>query len=185
MTDKMKLTKTERLILANQYRILEVLDPKEAEGYSNHRIALEDGYALNFSDAFQNIWDELPEEECTFVVDVLSMHRALHFSYQALEDKAGIDETSIKFDGFDGNNESHYMSYCRYFCIRLGRFAELADHGHDGYNSHMPTLDIYRRMLEAWEAMGKPHPMTKDQISDIQMARVHPEHKPGEDDIVQ
>ena len=181
----MKLSKTERLILANQFKILELLDPNEAEGYGNHRIALEDGFTLHYSDAFQNIWDELPEDECRYVLDVLDMHRALHFSYEKLKDRAGIEERSIKFSGFDGNNETHHMSYCRYFCDRLGRYKELADHGHEGYNSHMPTLDMYRRMLGAWEAMGKPHELTKDQIGEVQMARVHPENKPGEDDSVQ
>lgn len=181
----MKLSKTERLILANQYRILEILIPGESEGYSQHRMALEDGYALHYSDAFQNIWDELPESECELVLDVLSMHSALHFSYEALENKAGIKENSIKFDGFDGNNETHYMSYCRYFCDRLGRYAELADHGHDGYNSHMPTLEMYGRMLDAWRAMGKPNELTREQIGEIQMARVHPENRPAEGEAVQ
>ena len=181
MTDKMKLTKTERLILANQYRILEELEAKEAERYRNHRIALEEGYALHFSDAFQNISDEMSEEECRFVLDVLDLYRALHFSYKKLKDKAGIDATFVNFPGFDGNNEPHHLAYCEYFCERLGRFAELGPVP----NSHMQMLDIYRRTLHAWEAIGRPHELTKDQISDFQMAQVHPENKPGEDDTVQ
>lgn len=181
----MELSKVERLIIANQYRILEKLDPDEAEGYARHRQALEDGYQLHYDEAFYNIWDNLPEKECRFVLDVLSMHSALHFSFKELEDKSGIDEAYIKFQGFDGNNESHYMAYCKYFCVKLERFSELVDQGHDGFNSHSPTLDLYRRMLDAWERMDKPHRLSKDQIKELQMAHVHPEHKPTEDDTVQ
>ncbi len=181
----MKLTKIERLILANQYRILEALVPSEAEGYSNHRIVLEGGYALHFSDALQSVRDELSENDCEFVLDVLSMHSALHGSHEALEDKAGIDETFIKFAGFDGNSEIRYMSYCQYLCERLGQFAELRDPGRDGYNSHKLTLDMYRQMLNAWKNMGKPRELTKDQIIKLQMSGVHQKNRPGEDDTVQ
>lgn len=181
MTDKIKLTKTERLILANQYQILEVLGAKEAERYRNHRMALERGYALHFTDAFENISDEMSEEECTFVLDVLSMYRALHASHEKLKDKTDIDASSAQFLGFDGNNEPRHLAYCHYFCEHLGNFSELCPIP----NSHRQMLDIYRRTLRAWEAMGRPHELTKDQIGELQMAQVHPEHKPGEDDVVQ
>lgn len=42
----MKLSKLERLILANQFKILEALYPDDAESYENNRKAIEEGTYL-------------------------------------------------------------------------------------------------------------------------------------------
>ena len=49
MTD-IKFTRVERLLLANQYKILERLDPDEADYYTRHRIALERGYEGDYEE---------------------------------------------------------------------------------------------------------------------------------------
>ncbi len=49
--------------------------------------------------------DEVSEDDCRFVYDVLDMHRDLIRSYEALTDKAGIEAADVSFRGFDGNNE--------------------------------------------------------------------------------
>lgn len=44
----MKLTKVERLILSNQYSILEKLYPEEAEHYHLQKKIVENGYSLHY-----------------------------------------------------------------------------------------------------------------------------------------
>lgn len=171
----MKLTRAQRWTLSNQYRILEALYPDEAEDLRHTREALESGYELAYPPV--NISEDgVTEEECREVVDILDMHRALHFSYGRLEDKKGIKEGDVRFRGFDGNNETKYLSYARYFCGLDGggeRFKEL-DRG-DGFNSHMPVVDMYRRMLAVWMGqLDRRHDLTKAEIQLVLAAQPYP-----------
>jgi uncharacterized protein YfbU (UPF0304 family) len=47
MAGNLKLSLTERIVLANQLRILEAVDPDEAKSYQHQRDALERGYESN------------------------------------------------------------------------------------------------------------------------------------------
>lgn len=81
----MKLSKVERLMLVNQYLILEGLYPDEKEFYANNRKAIEEGFELHYSDLFAGISDKtLTEKECREVLDILDMFRAITFSYEKL-----------------------------------------------------------------------------------------------------
>lgn len=175
----MELSRTERWMLANQYRILEALYPDEADAFAEAREALESGYELHYRWLAERIYDApdtMTAEECTEVVDILDMHRALKRSYEALSDKSGIEEYAIQFHGFDGNNETKQLAYARFFCnLDGGRFTEL-DRG-DDFNSHMPSLDTYRRMLAEWKRLDKSHELSRDQIVKITEARVHPSRR--------
>jgi uncharacterized protein YfbU (UPF0304 family) len=177
MATPIKLTRTERWILANQYQILEVLKPDEAEGFAEVRIALERGYELHYTpDHIYAEGDIMSADMCEEVLDILSMHRALHDSFDGLKDKSGIRDRDITFVGFDGNNETTHMAYARYYCGLDGgqaRFTEL--HRGDNFNSHMPVLDMYRRMLRVWrDGLDKKHELTKDDIQHIVAARPYP-----------
>jgi uncharacterized protein len=164
----MNLTRFERLMLANQLQILEAVNPDEAESYAYQREALEEGYELHYDAAFEAISsDTMTEADCHFVVDVLAMHRSLQFACNDLGDMTGIDAHDIEFRGFDGNEESRLLGYCKYFCHEKpgpGRFTELTKAWRDDFNSHWPMADRYRQMLKAWRESANPHELTKDDI---------------------
>tara|TARA_R110000787_G_scaffold37145_7_gene94603 strand:- start:3420 stop:3935 length:516 start_codon:yes stop_codon:yes gene_type:complete len=164
----MKLDKIQRVILANQLKILEALYPDDAEFLAPKRTALEEGYALHYEDLAESYYDELPEEECKFVLDVLDMYRSITFSYREMEDKSGVSNEDIRFKGFDGNNETQYMAYCRYFIDDLGRFQELIEgqEYHD-FNSHTPMIQIYRDRLASWRELQENFFLTKGKIKEI------------------
>jgi uncharacterized protein len=166
--DKMDLTKKERLIIANQLKILEKLYPEEAEYYAQQRKAVEYGYALHYEDVFEGLYDGLSEEECKEVLDILSMYRALTFSYQRLDDKTGVEESALHFKGFDGNEETRQYSYAQYFIMDLDRFSELTyGSDHPDFNSHWPMLERYREMLNVWKGYRNNHQLNKEQILTI------------------
>lgn len=100
----------------------------------------------------------------------MAMYDALQRSYDALADKTGIDEYDITFQGYDGNNETKYMGYARYFCNDGERFANLRLGG-DGFNSHMTLRPRYQAMLRVWERFDRSYQLTKDQIQEIIDAR--------------
>lgn len=147
----MKLSYVERWMLSNQYRILEALYPKEAKSFAEQREAIEMGYVAEYDTQVLNT-RELSEEDCNRVVDVLDMYRSLTFSYDDLKDKRGIDADDIKFRGFDGNDEAHYLGYCRWFCTTHdGRFTEL--HPKEGFNSHWRMMPTYQEQLRRYNAV--------------------------------
>lgn len=89
----------------------------------------------------------------THVVDVLDMYDLLSQSYQALNDtnKKKYD-TAVKFGapdfpGFDGNNESEYLSAMRMLVDHLGRFQSYKGRI---LNSHHPTVERSINMLRVF-----------------------------------
>jgi len=164
----MNLSIKDRLILSNQFRILEALYPDEKQHFSNTREAIESGYEIEYDWQTQYIHREVVNvEECNQVIDILSMFDVLKHAYESIEDKSGIDEYKVKFLGFDGNNETKQMAYARYL-RKNGKFTNLESL--DDFNSHCPMLATYRRMLNEWSRSDKKYQLTKDDIKRITKA---------------
>lgn len=165
----MNLTKFERLLLANQYKILGLLDEKDSEEYDLIRTALENGYEAFYEDVFlQHISDGLKIEECKFVVDAMDMYATMQRAYRGLEDKSGISESNLEFAGFDGNHENSYMTYAEFLVHREGHWSILK-RASSGLNSHTPTIELYRRRIQIWKQipMEGRHQLTRDQLLSI------------------
>jgi uncharacterized protein YfbU (UPF0304 family) len=167
----MELTQTERMILANQYKILGALFPEEAKEYAYMRETVVQGYEIGYSDLEPGLTEPMSEGESREVLDILEMFSQLKYTYDNLEDKSGIKEYSVKFRGFDGNNEFRQLHYATHFCRDGERFRDL-----DIVNSHAPLLGSFRRMLVEWEKT-RPEPMTKEDVIRITEAAVHPENR--------
>jgi uncharacterized protein YfbU (UPF0304 family) len=163
LPDDIKLSKTERRILANQYTIMQHVDPPLAGDYAAIVEALESGYELAYLGIFDHISDGLSSEGCGFVIDVLSMYDAIQRSYKAVADKSGIEEWDVEFHGFDGNNETEQYGYALFVINKQNRF-EYLTMGNDGMNSHMELIPTYRRMLRRWKAAGKRYDMAKEEL---------------------
>lgn len=171
-----KLTDVERFIIANQFEILSRLDAlqggHESESYMRIAENLREGHEWLYSQMFDNLYDVLDEESAQHVLDVLQLYDFLKFSYQVLADKSGISAKDVEFDGFDGNNESEMLGFAN--ALRKDRRYESVI-GEYCKNSHYPTYDLYRRMLDKWAELGRPrYPLSRDTIIAIIEAKVHP-----------
>ena len=165
----MKVTPAERLMLINQYRILEKLVPDEAAAYAEMRNALERGFTLAYEGLTRNIdKHEMTEDECKEVINIVDMYRHLKESYDALPDKTKVDASSVEFPGFDGNDEaeSGYASYVRHMVEHEGRWAELRNREGD-FNSHCPMSDKYAGMLTAHSKFNRLKSLTKEEILEV------------------
>lgn len=161
----MELTRVERWILVNQYRILETLYENEREELSLARRALDNGFELEYESIIplhpQN--ESLDCQQCQLVVDILEMFRALRRSYDSLseEERDGITENAITFQGFDGNNETEEWAYCIYLRDQ-GRWQEsLQD---SDCNSHTRLLDHYCEMLMRWKSLPEQWCLNRQHI---------------------
>ncbi len=163
------MDKFQRIMLINQYLILEKLYPDKASEYALHRIAFEDGFELNYDWALEAADEVVTREQCQEVIDILQMHRVLlrHFNEGLISNS--INEDQIKFRGFDGNTETEHFAYANYFINNLGRFQEQLDNLKCSHslNSHGPTLVRYLAMLNKWNAKPDKYNLQPNDIDDI------------------
>ena len=165
------MTYEQRIIIINQFKILEKLYPDEEKDFSSRRKALEEGYVLHYEMIDPGISkDELSAEECQEILNILNMYRIIKASYNKLDDKTGISIPPKSFPGFDGNNETKRMFYVEYFLHDLERFTELHDDDEDfpDYNTHIESLEIYREMLTKFNSWGsEKHNLSGDRINEL------------------
>ncbi|MNK31862.1 hypothetical protein D3C87_503060 [compost metagenome] len=120
------------------------------------------------------------------VHDVLSTWSTIERAISELspEDRARLEEEAApfgknpRFPGFDGNNESEYMSAASFMIEKMGFYPEMADRSH--LNSHMPTLQTFDRMKstfdEAWKEASYSG-LNVDQLIKILNEKRHPDNR--------
>ena len=162
----LKLSLLERLMLCNQYRILELLECNQSDTAASQEL-LREGYESQYHELIRG-FDPRGVSVATSreVLDILEMHRMMHFAVGDLGKDSGVSGAEIKFRGFDGNNEFDQIGFVRYFLSTLGRYRELHHEDHD-YNSHCPMLPTYRSMLKAWNASGDRNKLNKADLQRI------------------
>lgn len=149
-------TPLERYLISNQLRILEALYPNDAEGLAVTREALERGYEILYDWDTQHIFsgnEIMSRDECSEVWDTLEMFDAIDRAIEASGRPELRDEVGARFVGYDGNNESKFMSFAAFTVERLGRFAYVKLRKPGYWNSHFPARPMYQRMLSEWKEM--------------------------------
>lgn len=181
MTDELKLTKLDRVVLVNQLRILEALYPDEATSFSVQREALERGYEMLYAWDTENIYDGddvMTTEESREVWDTLDMFDAINRSMPPDFDASAYPMT--KFMGYDGNNEGKFMGFAQFTVERLKRFEYLPMAKPGYWNSHMPVRPVYQRMLEEWHkatTLVTRFSMSTEALKRVLGAAIHPENR--------
>lgn len=94
----MEMTNAQRLILSNQYKMMTMLDPTNAERYRRLQTIIERGYGLQMRELDRE-FGELTEETCRTIIDIMEMYHALHVSWTNLKDTQTIDERRVTFLG--------------------------------------------------------------------------------------
>jgi|ERR1700722_17086388 uncharacterized protein YfbU (UPF0304 family) len=157
----MKLSPFERMTLANQFRILEKLDP-DGGHYAQSAGILECGYEGLYPKIFEYQYEPTSKAVSDEVYEIFDMFRALDRAYEK-----GISKPPghcPEFSGFDANNDKHH-SVAVFILKDLNLYEELHKHP---TNSHSQTeLHCYRRMLGVWNSMGKPYQLKEDQVKAI------------------
>ncbi|GKX54138.1 UPF0304 protein [Leminorella grimontii] len=165
----MEMTNAQRLILSNQYKMMTMLDPENAERYRRLQTIVERGFGLQMKE-LEREFGELTEETCRTIINIMEMHHALRVSFENLrdhlKDKAEIDERRIAFLGFDAATEARYLSYVRFLVNTEGRYTHF-DSGTHGFNSQTKMWDKYQRMLAIWQSCPRQYHLCAIEISQI------------------
>ena len=171
--NEIELTRVERLILWNQYHILEGLNPGEADQYSVEKEILERGYEPFYGRLVEHIYDDehkLTHDEKLEVWDTLDMFDSLKTSADQLGKPELLSSYPVSsFRGYDGNNESKFLALTAFTIKRLKRFEHVDLPPSGSCNSHSPMRPIYLKMLAQWRNVplaGRSH-LSEAQIKDI------------------
>lgn len=168
-----------RMVLANQYRILSRLDPDSA-GYWLKAVDMAvEGWpveSLPDVDVMRSYQDDaLTREDQRFVLDALNVFELVQDGVKAGYAN-GEERIMTAFPGFDGNNEGKLMSYARHVVETEGRFEHVERAARD-FNSHMPTVELFQRMISAWERHGRRPVLTRPLFDALVAAQVHPSRR--------
>jgi uncharacterized protein YfbU (UPF0304 family) len=171
------LSKIERLLLFNQYRILEVLVPEVKDTYRMYQEILEHGFEGEYHELFNSVYLEpLSAEDSREVTEVLRMFQALKRSGAgdtAPPTEGNVvsigkgDESEVRFSGYDLNDESEApkAAFARYLQRDRGSFLDVIDR--ERINSHYPMAEQYREMLERWKELGMPATMNRGEVRKV------------------
>lgn len=179
----MKLTNSEKLILIMLSEVYEKLGISGQKGIDPKFVqeAIYTGNTWGFEWKYSGIFDssEPAPPEVNEVVNYLDMWYFIEEAYEELDaiQKADLEQKAAPFGknphflGFDGNNESEYMSTARFMMEQLDRFTKFK--GRD-LNTHMPSVAGYRRMYETFEPIRRTllnRRLTVDELASVLNAR--------------
>ncbi len=144
-----KLTPTERLILANQFRILSHLE--EDDSHSIKVSILENGYEVQYHKIFQGISDALPEESGREIHEILSMFRMIDNAKVRLTNEQKNQVARLSFVGFDHNNEATEYLFMMFLIEEANLYQELRGRDLEPIGDRLPG---YKRLLGAYINSG-------------------------------
>jgi uncharacterized protein YfbU (UPF0304 family) len=148
-----KLSNVERIILANQFSIRKVLEKTDA--YDQVIAVLMGGFEVFYDDIALGMNDPMPADEGRFVLDVLSMYRAIEdYKQKHADDAEFVAKAHSRFPGFDGIKETPYRRFVRYLVKGRNLFEEQLPYvkDTDDFDSHFEMIPTYKRMLATWSA---------------------------------
>ena len=162
--ETLELSRTERLMLLNQFRILAKVDQSARHDFEVIETALRYGYTSEYEELFgSSVAGELPRSVAEEVRDTLDLYRMLRVSYRdmALKD---LPERDFNFQGFDGNNETDHFAYATYLIEQKGRWTENKG---AALNSHSEKAPRYRRMITRWKQCAEKWHPTESEVRAI------------------
>ncbi|ATC33026.1 hypothetical protein CA606_12200 [Caulobacter vibrioides] len=148
---------------------------------NGHTWAIEQRYGSDRSES-----DEERKPVVQKVHDVMHLWTVLEDAYEQLNaaEKAELEvrvphvSKDVRWGGFDGNNESEYMSVLAFMVGYMDFYPNFR--GREHLNSHMPTLETFERMWAAYQPIRDSmpeYPLELDDLTTILSARVHPSRR--------
>ncbi|MBS0846817.1 YfbU family protein [Citrobacter sp. JGM124] len=161
----MEMTHAQRLILSNQYKLMTMMDPENAERYHRLQTIVERGYGLQMRE-LDSEFGALKEATCRAIIDIMEMFHALQVSRANLKDSSDIDERRVAFLGFDAGLESEILNYVRFLVTIEKRYTHFSP-GADNFNAQTPMWDKYIRMQAIWHACPRQYHLSANEIKQI------------------
>ena len=145
------MTRVERQLLINQFKLLALLDHVNKLHYNQKIEVLESGHASLYENVFSGLDDSSNIAVANETHAILSMFRHLDDAMARLP--AGQREQfDFRFEGFDANNDPHYF-FAKFIIEKQGLYDEYVG---KVLNSHSSgTLRKYRAMVARYDALSE------------------------------
>ncbi|MFP1557088.1 YfbU family protein [Escherichia coli] len=160
----MEMTNAQRLILSNQYKMMTMLNPANAERYRRLQTIIERGYGLQMRELDRQ-FGELKKKPARTIIDIMEMYHALHVSWSNLQDQQSIDERRVTFLGFDAATEATSVMSALWLMwkgaipILTPELTVLTPRRQCGKN--------IQRMLNVWHACPRQYHLSANEINQI------------------
>lgn len=163
----MDMTDAQRLILSNQYQLMAQLDPQQAQKYRRLQTIVERGYGLQMSELNQN-YGQLNNDQCREIIEIMEMYHAMQESNKILNDneRQQVDQRRLEFLGFDLATEAQQVHYVRFLTSSEGLYSQFDQQQHH-FNSQIPMLAKYRRMLSTWKNCPRQYHLSAAEFKQI------------------
>lgn len=161
----MEITSTQRLILANQYKLMALLDKENARKYQRLETIVRCGFGLELAELDKEFSD-LSEPQCRMVLEVLEMYNALQVSYNHLKDQTAISAHRLKFPGFCALTEKKYLNYLRFITQVEDKYSEFVSAPHSG-DAQTPMVEKYAKMLKVLRSCPHEYHLSVAEIQNI------------------
>ncbi|WP_342607250.1 YfbU family protein [Vibrio tritonius] len=163
----MEMTNAQRLILSNQYTLMSQLDPANSAKYQRLKTIVERGYDLQMKELNKE-FGCLSEQTCREVIDIMEMYHAMQESYNMLPESAqsDVDQRRLIFLGFDAATEGQLVQYVRFLVSSEGLYTQF-DQGEHGFNSQIPMVEKYHRMLTLWKKCPRQYHLSASELHQI------------------
>lgn len=171
---RLPLSITDRWILFNQFQIMDKIggDDKgyDPEYYEKSKKVLELGYELYYEEITNHVFPKVfPKGDGQEIMDIFEMFRMMKDAYSELEEKTGINDDYVYFQGFDSNTEEEEMAFAKFSVEVMGRYSSLEI---KNYKAYKPKLPKYRAMLKEWQKSNDVYTLTKDDLIRITNAPI-------------
>lgn len=160
----MEMTNAQRLILSNQYKMMTMLDPTNAERYRRLQTIIERGYGLQMRELDRE-FGELTEETCRTIIDIMEMYHALHVSGLTLKTPSPLMSAASHFWVLMPQRK-RASRYVRFMVNVEGRYTHF-DAGTHGFNAQTPMWEKYQRMLSVWHSCPRQYHLSANEINQI------------------
>lgn len=170
----MTISKTHRILLINQYKILGLLDEENKDHYDNLVEIYEMGYTkLYHLEDGNHPAEELSDDAQSFVWDVLDMYDRIGVHMEKNPSECEKIESHIcsAFGGFDGNHETCLMSFAQYLVEREGYYDSIKkarkQRRLSSFNTHGPMSKKYRAMLGQFKKIKGKGDWTEEEVLQV------------------
>ncbi|MFC0309462.1 YfbU family protein [Gallibacterium trehalosifermentans] len=161
----MEMTSTQRLILANQYELMALLNPEQAAYYRRLKTIVQSGFAKELQELDKG-FSYLTEAECKMVRDTLEMYHALQVSYNNLQDPSAVSAHQIKFVGYCAVREKKYCQYVKFLRETEKLYTDVVFYTEDS-DAQVCMAEKYQKMLAMWRACPHEYHLSVEEIRKI------------------
>lgn len=158
--DEVRLSDGEKLILMELQRLQTAVSVGLENDAGFTLDAIDGGHYWAFKWQYPGLFHDHSDrpEVVSEVTSILEMWTQIEWGYEELgeNDRRRIEVEAepfgnqVRFEGFDGNEETSYLNITRFLIKKLGRFKWFKERD---LNTHWPVLPAYRRMLRVYEPM--------------------------------